>query len=180
MTELQTNDLLKYKSHKKCKVCSTILDNGEEARTVLEKMRVDGFTYVQTIEFAGRHGLRLTDQNLANHFKKHAPYCKAGNGISKKTFKHITQLTHSSEEATSALRKIITIGSLMIDNWWEGNRDQPQMPVTGKLFMDALKEEGKRSAKTVLDAEFETLQRQAIEGEVANDTIDSTQGQITS
>lgn len=174
------SDLIRYSSNPRCKICNSLFSDGREIRPVIEKMRSDGFTYEQICEYSTKNGVPMTDQNILNHFKKHAPYCKIGSGISKKTLHTITQLTHSSDEAASALKKIIAIGNMMIDNWWNNVEGEPQMEITGKLLMDALKEEGKRSAKTTLDAEFEDLQKQAIEGEEAIDEqTDSGQGEIT-
>jgi hypothetical protein len=176
------NDLMHYSSNPRCKICSSLLNDGRELRPVVEKMRADGFTYEQICQYSTKNGVPMTDQNITNHMKVHAPYCKIGSGISRKTLHTITELTHSSDEAAGALKKIIAIGNMMIDNWWNNIQGQPQMPVTGKLLMDALKEEGKRSAKTTLDAEFEDLQKQAIEGEEAIDgeTSDRGQGETSS
>jgi len=175
-----TNDLLRYKYVSTCKICSKIFPDGKDVRSVVEKLRANGFTFAQIEDYAEKKGIHLSDLNLGTHFKKHAPYCRAGANISKKTLHTISQITHSSEEASLALKKIISIGSMMVDNWWNNVKGEPKLPVTGKLLMDALREEGKRTAKTVLDAEFEDLQKQAIEGEIINgETDNSGQGETT-
>jgi hypothetical protein len=162
------------KFNKLCKICSgKNPKTGEEIRPLVEEMKGKGLTNKEIIIWGGSIGINLNPTNLVGHFKNHAPYVKKGTLLSPKTTKMVTKLTASSEESINALRKIIGMGSIMIDNWWKSVNGEevegPKMEVTQKLLTEALKEEGKRAPKTALDQEFEHLQKKAIEGEFVED-----------
>ena len=76
----------------------------------------------------------------------------------------IQVITKQDVEVENALNKIVSIGDEMIENWWL-DREGPRMKVTERLFMEALKEKGKRAPRTAFDLEFEDMEKEAIEGE---------------
>lgn len=155
----------KFGFNKQCKACVSLFKDGTEVRPKIETLKAEGCSAREIILYCERLGVNLSQLNVLNHFKKHATYVQKGTKLSPKTTRAITMLTRSSEESSSALKKIIAMGSEMIDNWWN-KVEGPQMPVTPKIFIEAIKEEGKRSPKTALDTEFENLQKSLIEGEV--------------
>lgn len=158
-----------FKYHKLCKICNARNPlTKEEIRPLVEQMKAEGKSFREIGVWGLSIGVPINDINLTNHFKKHAPYVIKGSAMSPTTKRMITKLTISSEESLAALKKVIAIGSQMIDNWWNGVEGEPQMRVTPGLFVSALKEEGRRAPKTALDAEFELLQKEAIEGEVVS------------
>jgi len=159
----------KFGFNAQCKACVSLFKDGTEVRPKIETLRAEGLAVREIIIYCERMGVTFSQLNLLNHFRKHATYVTKGSKMSPKTTRAITMLTKSSEESSSALRKIIAMGSEMIDNWWNKVTDAPQMPVTPKIFIEAIREEGKRSPKTALDQEFEGLQKEVIEGETVND-----------
>lgn len=169
-----------FKFNKLCKICTgKNPETGEELRPQIETLKAEGVTNREIILWADKIGVKLNPTNIVGHFKTHAPYVVKGSQMSPTTKRVITQLTLSGEESMNALRKIIGMGNVMIDNWWKAVHGEevtgPIMPITEKMLGMAIREEGKRAPKTALDEEFENLQKKAIEGEVVNAKSESTQ-----
>lgn len=154
-----------YAYHPLCKVCNARNPAGKPIREEIDSMIAQGKKNVDCVEFLLQNGISVTERNFSRHLTKHSPFARKAKEIQSSTaikIKH--QFEQEQVEAKESLQKIIAMGNQMIDNWWNQQEDQPQLPITGKLFMDAIKEEGKRSPKTEIDIEFENFTRQAIEG----------------
>ena len=53
----------------------------------------------------------------------------------------------------------------MVENWAQGNGG-PKMPVSERLYIEAIKEQGRRNTPTILDAIFLEMDRKLIEAEI--------------
>lgn len=167
-----------FKSDKRCKVCSGILPDGRELRPEIEQMRGEGVTYDHMIQWAADQQINLSQQNLVRHFKMHAKYVEKGVILSPEQKKVITTFTHSSESSKRIISKILGRSEEMLDNWWKKVNGEeiygPTMPITEKLLIGTMAEETRRAPKTAIDTDIENLSRQAIEGEVTEDTPDGS------
>jgi hypothetical protein len=154
-----------FKHNPSCKICSSKDKYGNPLRDEIEALRASGYTWAGLQTWLGNKGIYASVVAIANHFKKHASYAQKGtvpnNSVTKRM---VTTLTAKNVVADEALRKIISVGNQMIDNWIEG-KDGPQMPVTSKLFIEAIVEQGRRAPKTSMDVEFEGMEKGMIEGE---------------
>ena len=158
-----------FKHNANCKMCSAKDKYGNPLRDEIDALRASGYTIAGLGAWLANKGIYASAMSISNHFKKHATYVVKGGtpprGVTKRM---ITTLTAKNSAADEALSKIITVGNEMINNWWEG-KDGPSMPVTSKLFIAAIVEQGKRAPKTSMDIEFEGLEKDAIEGEEIKD-----------
>ena len=163
-----------FKHNAQCKICNSKDKYGNPLRDEIEAMRASGYSVSALRTWMANKGIYASVISIFNHFKKHALYVKKGTvpsrGITKRM---ITTLTAKNTEADEALGKIINIGNQMIDNWVEG-KEGPQMPVTSKLFIEAIVEQGRRAPKTSLDVEFEDMEKGVIEGKEITDGKDNT------
>lgn len=154
-----------FKFVSQCKVCSAKDKFGNTLREEVDALRASGWSLTALNKWLIERGIYASTGALANHFKKHAPY--AGKGTMPGTSKMarvVTTLQKSNTSSDEAIRKIIGIGDTMIENWLH-NKKGPQMPVTQKLFIEALHEEGRRAPKTSIDVAFEDMEKELIEGE---------------
>lgn len=147
-----------------CKVCSAKDKYGVPLRDEADALRASGYTYEQLKNWLAGKGIYASFTSLNNHYSKHAVYAKKGTAPTKITKRLITTLTAKNDAADEALKKIIVAGDAMIQNWLDGT-DGPQMPITQKLFIAAIQEQGKRAPKTSMDVEFEDMEKGMIEGE---------------
>ena len=154
-----------FKHQPQCKVCSSKDKYGNPLRDEIEALRASGYSVHSLAAWLANKGIYASCRAVGNHFNKHALYAKKGTtpsrGITKRM---VTTLTAKNDEAEEALGKIIHVGNQMIDNWIEG-RAGPQLPVTSKLFIEAIAEQGRRAPRTSLDVEFEDMEKGVIEGE---------------
>lgn len=154
-----------FKHNSQCKCCSAKDKYGVPLRDEIDALRSSGYTIDAIKLWMANKGISVAKLSISRHFKKHASYVQKGTAPSRGVTKRmITTLTAKNTEAEEALGKIITIGNQMIDNWVEG-KPGPQMPVTSKLFIEAIVEQGRRAPKTSLDVEFEDMEKEVIEGE---------------
>lgn len=158
-----------FKHVRQCKVCNAKDKYGNPLRDEVDALRSTGYTIKEIQDWLGAKGIYASNISVSNHYKKHAPYVKKGMTPQRGVTKHmITTLTAKNAEADEALAKIINVGNQMIDNWIEG-REGPQMPVTSKLFIEAIVEQGRRAPKTSMDVEFEDMEKGMIEGETVKE-----------
>jgi hypothetical protein len=153
-----------FKFHPQCKVCSAKDKYGNPLRDEADALRASGYTYEQLKNWLAGKGIYASAMSITNHYKKHAAYAVKGAAPTKITKRLITTLTAKNDESEQALKKIISAGNTMIQNWLDGKKG-PQMPVTQKLFISAIQEQGKRAPKTSMDVEFEDMEKGMIEGE---------------
>lgn len=154
-----------YKYHPLCKVCNARDTRGRALREEVDAMIAQGKKNVECIQFLSQYGISVTERNFSRHLNKHSPFAKAA----KQTFSSkAIQLKHQADielkDAREAIQKIIGIGDEMIDNWWNQVEGAPKMPVTEKLFIEAVKEEGRRAPRTAISMELDAMEREFIEG----------------
>ena len=135
----------------------------------MDALRAAGWTYQDIHKWLTDKSVDISLNSVSNHFRKHSAYIQKGVTPERKVTKRMIQvITQQDVEVDNALNKIVSIGDEMINNWWL-DRDGPRMKVTERLFMEALKEKGKRAPRTAFDVEFEDMEKEAIEGEVIDD-----------
>lgn len=150
-----------YKYEIRCKICTAKDKSGVELRPDIEEMEAKGQPRRILQQFLLDKGTYASKRSFHIHFEKHASYVKTI--PSKATSKMITTITHQRIESQHALEKIIAMSDQMIDNWWNQVENTPQMPVTEKLFIEAVKEEGRRAPKTLIGQELEQIEKEFIE-----------------
>ena len=172
MTKPIHQGLSGYKFETRCKVCKAKNKFGEELRGKVDEMAAKGASRNEIQEFLRSEGIYASKNSLHLHFKNHAPYVKTV--PSKATARMITTITHGAIDSRKTIEKIIGMGSQMIDNWWNGIKGVPQMPVTERILLEALKEEGRRAPRTAIDQELDLMEKEFIEGEEVTDEIPAT------
>lgn len=153
-----------YRYESLCKLCYAKDGDRNLLRPQLEAMEVQNkgthgkSNRKMQQEFLATYGVTVSLRGLIRHYKNHAQYLKDAK-IANQIVVKVKRV-----ESREALQRIIDYGSQMIDNWWNRIEGQPQMPVTGKLLMEALKEEGRRAPRTKFDIEWEMMEKEMIEG----------------
>lgn len=160
-----------YKHVSTCRVCRAKDWQGNLLRPQLEWLEVNYRrkrnlkNRVRQQEFLADRGVFLSLKSLQRHYNKHAKYLKDSVIAEKVTIKGRRDfITHLDALPRDVLQKIINYGDQMIDNWWNQVEGEPQMPITEKLVIEALKEEGRRMSKTRIDFELDMIEKTAIEG----------------
>lgn len=155
-----------YKTEQRCKVCMAMDNKGNSLRARVDGMVLEGETQEAAAEFLRSEGVSATAQNVFSHLKKHSPYIMDAKKAGTKAGRIIkVHAEIRKADADGALQKIVDMGSTMVQNWWDKIEGAPQLPVTERLYIEALKEQGKRSKTTVLDAMLIELDRELIDSE---------------
>lgn len=151
-----------YKNVPQCKICKLKDAAGESVRGLFEDKVSNGMTIQDAQKWlANEKGIYVSYQACWKHCSRHAGYLKLAPTKSVKRI--ITQITHQTVESRGVLRKIISMGDKMIDNWWNGITDEPNMPLSERLLIEAIKEEGRRAPKTAIDQQLDDMERLGIE-----------------
>jgi len=155
-----------YKYHPLCKACNARDVRGKALREEIDAMIAQGKKNVECIKLLAQYGVTVTERNFSRHLTKHSPFAKSA----KRTLSNkAIQIKHKAElelrDSQKALQKIIAMGDQMIDNWWNEVDGVPKMPVSEKLYIEALKEEGRRAPKTLISVELDEMEREFIEGQ---------------
>mgnify|MGYP001609121105 CR=1 FL=1 len=148
-----------HKTSNQCKVCTFKDKDGILMRERIEGMYGQGVIIAKIQEWLANQDKYASMNSIAAHFRKHSPHIIRPR---KTITRIITTFTHTQLDVQKALNKIINIGDKMVDNWWE-RVEGPQMPVTERMYMKALEEEGKRAPKTSIDQELDMMEKLAIE-----------------
>jgi hypothetical protein len=155
-----------YKHDARCKICTALDYKGKSLRDEVDALAASGGTHKQVQDRLASYGVFVSLRVISNHFTKHSPFVNLAREMgSSKSQRFRLRIKKEVTEASEAVQKIINIGDQMVDNWAKGKQG-PQMPVTEKLYIEALKEQGKSGTKTTLDMEFEQMDREAIEGKL--------------
>lgn len=143
-----------YKHSPKCLICTAKDRSGKSLRYEIDTFAVNStFQEIRNAYLAV--GLDITSRILSNHMKRHAPYIlEARKNVPKKMQKFIVKVSQTKMEVGEALQDILDRGAQMVR---EG-----EMPVTERLYIEAIKEQGRRGTRTTLDAEFETMDQDFI------------------
>lgn len=151
-----------YKDEPKCRICACVDTNGRRVRDEIDAYIAKGFTYKELQEkMLNEYGAKVSINSISNHFKKHSPFVrKAKKTIASKTGRVLrARIQQQMVEASGAIQRIINLGDAMVQNWADGDENTgPKMPVTERLYIEALKEEGRRGIKTTLDIELEQME----------------------
>lgn len=159
-------DMVGYKNEPRCAICKARDTKGNPMRDMIDAYLLQGTTYEKAADILKAEGNKCNSPQVYQHVKKHSPYIikakKVGSRVSR-----IVRVHAEIQRADSgnALQRIIDIGSAMIDNWWNKIENAPQLPVTEKLYIEALKEKNKMGAKTVMDAMMMEMDKQLIDTE---------------
>lgn len=142
-----------YSFEPACKVCSSTDSEGESLRDMADALAIRGRSYSEVAEYLTVHGQEdFSKKNVYDHVRKHSPYVReakeAGSRASSIIKLHSMQKTADAEEV---LDKIISAGDKMIDNWLENKTGEKKMEITDKMFMDAIKEKGRRGTVNTMD-----------------------------
>lgn len=154
-----------YKDEPRCKVCTCINPDGKRVRDEIDAFIAKGHTYQELKDkMLSEYGAKVSINSISNHFKKHSPFVrKARKTIASKTGRVLrARIQQQMVEASGAIQRIINLGDAMVQNWSENN-EGPKMPVTERLYIEALKEEGRRGTKTTLDIELEQMEKALFE-----------------
>lgn len=175
MTEIQKH--AGYRIEQRCKVCSAVDTDGKPLREQVDALVLQGGTYEEAANILRQNGMQANTDNIASHIKKHSPYVQRAKQIGSKTGRMIrVHAELKTAQAEDSLQKIIDMGSQMVQNWWEGKEGEKQLPVTERLYIEALKEQGKRGKTTILDAMLVQMDQELIDSEQNN----ANNNQITS
>jgi hypothetical protein len=171
-------DVSGYHSEPRCKICNAKSFAGDNIRDEIDAFASRGATLSETKAYLQKYGINASIITIHNHFKKHSPFVNIAKKLgTAKSRKLRMRINHEFREASSALQRIITAGDKMVENWLNDN-DGHQMPVTERLYVEALKEQGRRGSKTSLDLEMEMMDKEIIEG-VGNNEKGSKKGTFT-
>jgi len=150
-----------YKSSPQCKVCTGKDEDGVPIREEVELMFLRGEQNVKILEWMKRRGLPYHPKNLRSHFKKHAPYAlvqKGGLGLQGQQARELmTRVEAEFADANDALQRIINIGDRYVK---EG-----KIPVTERIYMEALKEQGRRRQASKFDTVMIEMEKGWIMGQ---------------
>lgn len=159
-----------YRYHSLCKVCTSRSPSGKALREDIDAMITQGKKNVECIRLLSQYGIGVTARNFSRHIHKHSPAILAARNTGI-----VVQLKHelgqTQVDSRETIQKIIDIGDQMITNWWDQVEDQPQLPVSEKLFIEAIKEQGRRAPRTRIDIELDMMEKASIEGHRNNSGV---------
>lgn len=151
-----------YVNETRCNVCKAKDTKGNLIRDQVDARILNGETHVSVVDWLRSEGNNIYPAQLSRHILKHAPYVNkakyAERGISR-----IVRMKAEIKkaDADTALQRIIDIGNDMVETG--------KMPVTERLYIEAIKEQGKRGNKTMLDVMMIDMDREVIEGETVEE-----------
>lgn len=143
-----------YINSTRCTICAAVDENGKNLRDLFDSYATD-HTNKQCITWLKDKGVFVTRNTIISHLSKHAPYViDARNKGSKMMQKMIVKIHQEKVEASEAIQRIIDIGDTKVRTG--------VLPVTERLYIEAIKEQGRRGVKTSIDTEFETMDQEFI------------------
>ncbi len=169
-----------YKYEPRCKICTAKDYKGNPIRDDIDAYASTGATLKEVQGKLAEHGIFVSIPNISNHFRKHSPFVRVAKKLgTQRSRKLQLRIKREFRESSEALQRIIDIGDRMVENWEKENfegieNDAPKMPVTERLYIEALKEQGRRGTRTVLDAEFELMDKALFETVQGNGKISNT------
>lgn len=112
------------------------------------------------MKYAKTLNVSISARSFQRHVENHAPYVRAGEWV-KKTRKFIKDAMEEHSEADSAIQTIINVGTKLV----EGG----EMPVTEKLYIEALKMKSKEKRVIPLEGFIKIVEGAVFDGEVVED-----------
>lgn len=180
MSDLKKINKIGYVHQPLCKICSARDMEGNPLRDEIDGMLIQGATAREVSDYCKRKGVSIAEHNVYRHKKLHSPYIKGALKAGTKAGRVLKMRAEKIiADSDKVIDKVITIGETMIDNWVEGKEGEKQLPVSEKMFLEAVKEQGRRGQKTILDVEMFNMEKElidsnkiaqgALEGEVVED-----------
>ena len=155
-----------FKTESRCKVCSAIDLEGNSLREMADALVLQGRSYAQVADYLKREGVDVGKDNIYRHITNHSAYIKKAKDAGTKTAKVLKiHAERQTSDADAILQKIIDAGEEMIQNWMDGKEDSHQLPITERLFIESIKEQGKRKTVTAIDMVFLQMDQEMIDAE---------------
>ena len=146
-----------------CPVCTAIdPKTGKEIRAEIEEAAIGGSTRMAK-RLTDKYGLHMARETIARHLKTHAPYIQeARTNALEMVGKSRGLINAAHHEAEDVLQDIINIGGDMLNTG--------EMPVTERLLMGAIKEQGERKKTGSIKDLLSSLSKSRfIDGEIVED-----------
>lgn len=140
--------------HRLCKVCNAQNAYGNLLRSQVDELISKGKTNRECIQFLSQNGISTAERNFSRHLNNHSEFVRQIRS-DEKAIKLMQQYAQKKKQAQPIAQEIINKGSVMIDNWWNKVKGQPQIPITGKMVMEALKLLEGKVSKTKWSDRFE-------------------------
>ena len=160
-----------YRISNRCILCKAKSLTGTPIRDQIDSKKVAGDSDLEIIQWLTSNKVFVSPFQLNKHFKDHSNYLfLAKQEVSRKQLILKTGIDNQRREAETALDRIINIGDRMVENYqkrkFEGEPDngEPELAITEKLYVEALREQGRRGSATTIDAMFEKMEEMAIDG----------------
>lgn len=151
-----------YKSSSRCSICNAKHPiTGVPVRADIEDV-FSRMGSTNALAFAKTMGVTVGLRQLQRHVESHAPYVRAGAWVAK-TKKFIADAIVEHKEADDAVQSIINIGTKMI----EGG----EMPVSEKIYLEALKLKNREKKVIPLDGFIKNVEAQVFDGEVVEEKM---------
>jgi len=145
-----------YKHSDNCTICTAKDSYGQPARATIEE--IYGKSGLQrAMWYMESIGVTLSARQLQRHIQTHAPYVRSGLFM-QRTQKMIKAAIQEHADAETAVQTIVSIGNKMITTG--------EMPVTGKMYMEALKLATKEKERGTFDGFIKSVEGQVFDGEI--------------
>lgn len=139
-----------YKHSDRCVVCTAKDEHGFPIRESFDYFAKKS-GYKECLIWLQDKGVKvISTKPVISHLTKHAPYIIDAKRLASQSMQKMIVTIHQEKTAASeVVQKIINIGDEKISSG--------EMPVTERLLIEAIKEEGRRGTKTTMDTEIETM-----------------------
>ncbi len=145
-----------YKHSDHCTICTAKDNYGQPARGMIEE--IYGKSGLQrAVWYMESIGVTLSPRQLQRHIQTHAPYVRAGLFM-QRTQKMIKDAIKDHADAETAVQTIVNIGTKMVTTG--------EIPVTGKMYMEALKLATKEKERGTFDGFIKSVEGQVFDGEI--------------
>lgn len=159
-TDEQMQDLVTlsgYQHSSRCSICNAKHPvTGVPVRGDIEDV-YSRMGLKNAMAFAKTMNVTVGARQLQRHVESHAPYVRAGAWI-KKTRQFIKDAMEEHQEADTAIQTIINVGTKMVE---EG-----EMPISEKLYIEALKMKSKEKRVIPLAGFIDAVEGEVFDGEV--------------
>lgn len=150
-----------------CPVCTAVDSNANPLRETIDKYLIKN-TLPETERMIRDLGIYISPNTLKTHLNKHSPYIETTKALIKEAAEKAAmgfadQLNNSKWQPEDVLQKIIDIGGHKVTTG--------EIPVDGRLLMNAMKEQGSRKQSGTLEELLRNMDRKrfAKEGQVVDE-----------
>lgn len=177
MSKTLTVDKPSYIDSSRCDICKAHNKKGDKIRDDVDAMFMAGDNPETIAEFLSQNDVFVSPAQIAYHLKNHSAFIyNTKKELTRKQRVMKKSLSRQKREADDALDRVINIGDRMVENYQRKNFEgkeidgEPEMEVTERLYVEALKEQGRRGITNKLDEVFSQMEREAvIDGEIVED-----------